>query len=685
MSQSRRAKKEKDGKTRYEKRVKSRIGTSVKNFNNINMNSVFKEDILTVGIDVKGETDDYVVTISFGGFLDNLHKQLGDREDLTLRDIIRALVRSFNGDNVYVRCTCCLKGDTKIKLLSGESISVEEMVDRFNHGEKMYVYSTDEKGDFKPGEVSNVFVSGHVNDMIRVTLDNGEVVETTPNHLFMLRDGSYERADSLSVGQSLMPMYFKYVNGYESYKKNSITGKTVFNSVYKEVANALLSDEIEYAKIRSGEDAIQIHHADFNKLNNTPENLKPMGQNEHWKYHYDHVKESGQLEKFLEKGREYWKSDEAKKKQAEVCRSVMKKYYGEMSDEEKDVIRRRASENSKERWKNGTAYTESFKEAAQKRGEFLRSEPIEELSRQGVKRYWESISDEEKERRAEIARMNAKRGADSLRGKPFSDEHKKKISDARKNMSDEQREISRKKQIESKILRVLSDCIERGLPLNQDSYDSMRRHGDPLIQKRFRDIDEAVSYFGLNHKVAKIERVHYDNSIPVYDIAVPIYHNFLCDAGVVLHNCDFFYRFGYFLSKDDIIYGERQDIPSDITNPDNDLGRGCKHIMLALSNHSWLIKVASAVNNYIHYMEKHYTKLYQTVIYPAIYDKEYEGDIQLDIFDDDELATSKQDIEKANEYGGRRTQFQKGNEYRFRPREKDIDQIEMEDEVEEEG
>ena len=255
VSQSRRAKKEKDGKTRYEKRVKSRIGTSVKNFNNINMNSVFKEDILTVGIDVKGETDDYVVTISFGGFLDNLHKQLGDREDLTLRDIIRALVRSFNGDNVYVRCTCP----------------------------------------------------------------------------------------------------------------------------------------------------------------------------------------------------------------------------------------------------------------------------------------------------------------------------------------------------------------------------------------------------------------------------------------------DFFYRFGYFLSKDDIIYGERQDIPSDITNPDNDLGRGCKHIMLALSNHSWLIKVASAVNNYIHYMEKHYTKLYQTVIYPAIYDKEYEGDIQLDIFDDDELATSKQDIEKANEYGGRRTQFQKGNEYRFRPREKDTDQIEMEDEVEEEG
>ena len=67
---------------------------------------------------------------------------------------------------------------------------------------------------------------------------------------------------------------------------------------------------------------------------------------------------------------------------------------------------------------------------------------------------------------------------------------------------------------------------------------------------------------------------------------------------------DFFYRMGFWMSKEDVIYGERQNIPSDITNPDDNLGRGCKHVMLVLANHAWLLKVASVVWNYINYMEK---------------------------------------------------------------------------------
>lgn len=145
---------------------------------------------------------------------------------------------------------------------------------------------------------------------------------------------------------------------------------------------------------------------------------------------------------------------------------------------------------------------------------------------------------------------------------------------------------------------------------------------------------------------------------------------------------DWFYRFSFWMSKDDIIYGERQDIPSDITNPDNTLGTGCKHAMLVLANHAWLIKVASVLNNYIHYMEKHQAKLYQTVIYPAIYEQDYD-EVQLDIFDSDELASDKADIDAANEYGRTRTQFQKGNDYRYKPTDKDNQQLTIDSEEEE--
>lgn len=100
------------------------------------------------------------------------------------------------------------------------------------------------------------------------------------------------------------------------------------------------------------------------------------------------------------------------------------------------------------------------------------------------------------------------------------------------------------------------------------------------------------------------------------------------------------------------------------TNPDDTLGSGCKHTLLVLSNRSWLIKVASVINNYIIYMQKHYEKQYADIIYPVLFGKKYEEPVQLsidDIDNTDELGTSTDIIDKSNEYGRTRTQFQKGN------------------------
>lgn len=674
LNLSRKAKAEKDGKTRYEKRVKSSVSRSVKSYNSINMNSLFKEDILTVNIEVQGETDNYTTTISFGDFLEKLRKRLNNSEVLSLKVVIQSLVDAFNGSNVFVRCNCCLDENTEIKLLNGEVVNMKTLLDKFNSGEKIYVYSTDKNGDFKPGEVTNVCISRYTNKMMRVTLDNGEFVETTPDHLFMLRDGSYAPAENLHVGQSLMPMYFKYDNGYESYKKNSITEGTVFCSVYKEVANTLLKDEIEKAKVRSGEDVIQIHHADFNKSNNYPSNLKPMGKIEHWEYHYNHVFESGSFEKFKEAGNKYWETEDARKKQSEVCRKVIKDYYKNRTEEEKlrDSVER--STHIKNAWVSGAFNTEKFREASIRRGEFLHTPEIEDLTRFGIKNYWENISDEERLKRKNISIENAKKASDAIRGKALTEEHKINISLACKNRTQEQKDNHARKITEAKILSVLNECLNNGLQLTQENYDMIRKGSMPRLQKRFKNIEEAVSYFQLNHRVVKIEHLEYDEKIPVYDLSVKDYSNFVCNAGIVLHNCDFFYRFGYWLSKDSIIYGERQNIPSDITNPTNDLGKGCKHVMLVLANHSWLLKVASVVWNYINYMEKHYEKMYQTVIYPAVYGKDYE-EVQLDIFDDSEMPTDKQDLNTSNDYGRRRTQFAKGNATRFQPSSKDADQL----------
>ena len=133
---------------------------------------------------------------------------------------------------------------------------------------------------------------------------------------------------------------------------------------------------------------------------------------------------------------------------------------------------------------------------------------------------------------------------------------------------------------------------------------------------------------------------------------------------------DWQYRYSYFATKNNITSGEPENRPSNITNPDDKLGSACKHVLLVLSNTSWILKVGSTIYNYINYMEKHYKKLYADIIYPAVYGKEYEEPVQLDVFDTDSLETDSETIDKSNEYARTKNQFKQGNTQgvRFAPK-----------------
>lgn len=136
---------------------------------------------------------------------------------------------------------------------------------------------------------------------------------------------------------------------------------------------------------------------------------------------------------------------------------------------------------------------------------------------------------------------------------------------------------------------------------------------------------------------------------------------------------DWQYRQSYWATVNDINSGDPENRPSDKTNPNDTKGAGCKHVLLVLNNTSWIVKVASVITNYIRYMKTHYQDLYARVIYPAIFEKEYEEPTQLDMFNqidevpEDELQTDKDAIDTANRWARTKNQFQVGNEYRFKP------------------
>lgn len=654
------------GRNRFERRVHSRVANSVREFNQIDMNKLFKDDILDVNIKVNGETDDYLVYISFLGVLENIHDELErtNSEKVNPRIIQRALTRALNtSDDVMIGCSCedfCLFPSTKIKLLDGRVVEVQELYDIFSTTNKdLWVYSVDENGDFKPGKILDVWQTGYSKEFIKVTLDNNKEIITTPNHQYMLRDGTYIKAKELKEKMSLMPLYFTERYGYECVKLNS-KNQTSFFSTYKLVAQELLQEEIEAAKNRSGESSIAIHHKNFIKSNNDPSNLEPMGALEHYLWHAKHVKETGQMDKFLEAGRKYWENAENRAKQAEICRKVIKNYYANLSPEQKQEKSKKISENTKKAWDKGCFNTEKFKNARKEAGKKWHTPEMEALTYAGILKYWNNISEEEKEIRKDIAVKNL-----DLANKKNAEISNDPVL----------REERRLKKARCLIKKVFDKMIEEKLELNEENYELTRKNLGrffPRITIAFDSFDDAVSYYKLNHKIKSIEYITFDEAVPIYDIMVDKYENFYVDSGVILHNC---YRFGYLANKGGYLNNKGQwsqimlsDAPN-ITNPNDDKGAGCKHILLVLNNLTWLIKVTSVINNYINYMEKHYQRLYADVIYPALYDKQYEEPVELDLDLDnkgDELDTDIDTIDISNKYARTKNQFKKGNEQGIR-------------------
>ncbi|MBM3135238.1 MAG: hypothetical protein FJZ89_08165, partial [Chloroflexi bacterium] len=100
----------------------------------------------------------------------------------------------------------CFTGDTRIKLLDGMERSFEEL-SRLKPDEVFYVYSVDSNGRIVVGEGHNARITRRHAQLLELTLDTGDTIRCTPDHRFMLRDGSYKEAQYLTPDDSLMPGY----------------------------------------------------------------------------------------------------------------------------------------------------------------------------------------------------------------------------------------------------------------------------------------------------------------------------------------------------------------------------------------------------------------------------------------------------------------------------------------------
>lgn len=101
----------------------------------------------------------------------------------------------------------CFSGETKVALLDGRHLSFIEMVAEQHAGREHFIYTIRHDGTVGVERAINARRTKVNAEVIRVVLDNGEAITCTPDHKFMLRDGSYKAAAELTTEDSLMPLY----------------------------------------------------------------------------------------------------------------------------------------------------------------------------------------------------------------------------------------------------------------------------------------------------------------------------------------------------------------------------------------------------------------------------------------------------------------------------------------------
>ena len=415
----------------------------------------------------------------------------------------------------------CLALDTKIPLLNGTDKTLTELIDEHSRGIKNYVYSIDETTKLiVPGEITWAGITRRNTSTVKIWLDNGECVQSTPDHLFLTRDGKWIAAEKLEINQSLMPLY----------KKNEIMyKKSDYEMVYQpgtdnwQWTHRMVESHNPISPPIRG---TVIHHVDFNRKNNNPSNLERMTWVDHREIHMKNVYKTmcSPAATLYKKSAEF-----SAKKSAERLK------YINANPQEVVRLKNNLAQYTMSREELSTACTTGWKNSQQSR--------LDKLTETNKKYNKQSIMQK-------AARMC--RGFTAPL--PTMVELKTHIqSTAADNLSDIAIKLNCGSRFLSKLLHengysnayelfneILGFKSGRPASVTHDLYMKLVSECgsvDGVAEQYKLSKKQRVTFYKskpLNHKVVKIE--HCTELIDTGDITVAEHHNFATCAGVIVHN-----------------------------------------------------------------------------------------------------------------------------------------------------
>ena len=376
----------------------------------------------------------------------------------------------------------CFTEDTKVKLADNRELSFKELIEEDKTGKTNYCYSLDENNNVIIEKIIAPRLTRKVNELIEITLDNNKKIKCTLDHKFYLRNGKEIQAKELTVDESLMPLYINKAKEVD-FEKLSCKDKQNKLSEYHVVYNPnslkydfchRLADEYNHKYNVYSSKGIR-HHIDFNKYNNSPENIQICKWKEHWKIHYLHAAKLNKLG--IIGWKKAWEKNYDKFKK--LSSTKMTKLH---SDPE--FAKRRDTRASKQ-----------FKKYNQSEEFYI------------------------------MTRNAGKRGKKHL-----------------VNYNKSEKGCAKSKEIANRIY-ICKECGEHvkspiGLYMHMQ-----QKHPVQTICKQCNRIFKnkiALSVhlrYCKNHKITKIKKIQFKNSINVYCLTVNKYHNFALASGVFVHNC----------------------------------------------------------------------------------------------------------------------------------------------------
>ena len=434
----------------------------------------------------------------------------------------------------------CFSGDTKVALTDGRNLTFKELVKENKQRKKNYCYTIKEDGKIGIGLIQNPRKTRKNAKVIKIILDNSEEIICTPDHLFMLREGFYKKAEDLTIKDSLMPLYRKYSeikNGFKIEGYEIVYEKKNHKWIY---AHFLADGYNLIHRIYFRGEGDTIHHRDFNKLNNNPDNLARMSKMEHLYYHGKIARQNLFREDVQEKIRKFHQSKEYREK----IRTTMLK----------PEMRKMLSERAKKQWED-----EEYKQYMVKKFlEFYKSnkkyrEKNTKILNENQKKYWnnpENRRDWAKKVKEYFEKHPEKRRELSAKAKKQWQD--KDLLKWRSQKTKEQwttefrmkRKIAYNNTYREKGLRLMREIFEKYGKLDEKKYNQERLKRkdksfirfDTICQRFFGNEEEKLkeAVLNYNHKIKKIIRLK--KKIDVYDLGVESTHNFALASGVFVHN-----------------------------------------------------------------------------------------------------------------------------------------------------